>query len=221
MLPISSKDLELQPRGLRLTGHGPLKISIAGAGGFQIFLWGDLQQMASRGNFCVASLPLPIPVTAQSANGSGGISHSLRICSTLQWQNPTQPQRHAHRSVIILQSLPNSLEKSKCTISGVANQRGAAWGHDDPLEDHRCLHSGSRGTTLQMWNLQTTQHPKTGSPPQVKGWMCFRACRVLVTSYSCMNRGVDCSYCELSFDPKSTPELRKAHFFLILTSPVQ
>lgn len=70
MLPISSRDLELQPQGLWLTGHGPLKIFIAGTGGFQIFLWEDLQQMASQSNFFVASLPLPIPVTALAGNHS-------------------------------------------------------------------------------------------------------------------------------------------------------
>lgn len=63
MLPISAKDLELQLQGLQLTGQGPLKIFLVGAGGFQIFLWEDLQQMASQSNFFVASLPLPTPVT--------------------------------------------------------------------------------------------------------------------------------------------------------------
>lgn len=88
MLPISAKDLELQPQGPRLTGQGPLKIFLVGAGGFQIFLWEDLQQMASQSRFFVASLPLPIPVTELAANRSGGhkqqggISHSLQICSS-------------------------------------------------------------------------------------------------------------------------------------------
>lgn len=55
---------------------------------------------ASRGNFFVASLRLPIPVTALAANHSGGhkrhwngISHSLQICSAKILHSP---QGHTH-----------------------------------------------------------------------------------------------------------------------------
>lgn len=105
MLPISSKDLELQLRVLRLTGHGPPKAFIAGAGEFAADSFTE--------QVFAASLPLPTLVTGVAANNEMASTLPYRFAAC---QNGKFPHGHegtyTNTSIIMLpQSLSNLLVK--------------------------------------------------------------------------------------------------------------